>query len=266
MCSVVTRTALHPIRCLTQTRRTRHSSYKIFDSFIITSGMDYFNRLLPPSGTSGRSAQDMNVPLGSLINRQNWVMVAAKLETNPQIAGETLTVLTRGGYMATEGLTPLHYACERNPPLEAVEALIAAWPEALTTRMQPGGALPLHTACTWNASAGIVAALCRAEPAACRIPDDLGNVPLHCACFSGALAPVADTLLQTYGKAVLARNHQGSLPIDIVKRLRHESRRSVMTLLIKHKEDIISSNQHRRSQSSGSFGVVAEKALEMTNE
>lgn len=203
--------------------------------------------------------------MGTLIKGHDWKTVEEKLEINPQEAGETLTVPTRGGFLATAGLTPLHYACERRPPVEVVETLIAASPEAVTTRMQPGGALPIHVACTWNAAPGVVVALCQAEAAACRIPDDLGNVPLHCAAFSGALAPVIDALLRAYPKAVLARNHQGSLPVDIVKRLRHENRKNVLAMLIRQKESLLAAQQHKRSRSSGSVGRIGLTAIELNN-
>jgi len=209
-----------------------------------------------------RQRADILADLGTLIKHQNWAAATARLEGNPQEAGETLSVLTRGGFLASSGLTPLHYVCERRPPVEVVDALIAAWPEALTTRMEPGGALPLHVACTWHASAEVTAALCQAEPAACRIPDDLGNVPLHCAAFSGAMAPVVDNLLRAYPKAVLARNHQGSLPVDIVKRLRHDNRKNVLTLLKSTKEAVLVAN-HKRSQSSGSCDGITQRALEL---
>jgi ankyrin repeat protein len=177
-----------------------------------------------------------------------------------QEAGEEIQALTKGGFLATEGFTPLHYACERRPPLEVVEALITTWPESVTTRLQPGGALPLHTACTWQASVEVVEAICLAEPAACRIPDDLGNIPLHCAVFSGTAIGVVEVLLRTFPKSVTARNLQGSLPIDIIKRLRHINRRSVLGLVNTTLRSLSSSTI---SRSNGSHASVALRATEM---
>jgi len=222
--------------------------------------------LLSPRGKSGRGESDLHHMLGlsTLIKNQNWNSVLRRVEQNPHEAGETLQAMTRGGFISMQGLTPLHYACERRPPLEVVEALIAAWPEAVTTRLQPGGALPLHVACTWNGSLNAIVALTNAEPAACRIPDDLGNIPLHCAAFSGAEAPVVEALLKTYPKSVLARNHQGSLASDIVKRLRHDNRKGVMALLASSKDEILKAH-HRRNRSSGSYGAVAQRAMELND-
>ena len=152
---------------------------------------------------------------------------------NPNEAADPVPtgVLTRGGFVATEGFTLLHYACERRPPAKVVEAFVQAWPAACKTKLQPGASLPLHVACTWHASAQVVRALCQEYPFACQAPDELGNIPLHHAAFSGAVVPVVEVLLQVYPKAALARNIQGSLPADICKRLRHPNKRNVMVLL-----------------------------------
>jgi hypothetical protein len=201
------------------------------------------------------------VDLQTLIRRQQWDEIKARLEVYPHEAGERLTgIVTRGGFVATDGCTPLHYAVERRPPVEVVEALMTAWPEAVMTRMQPGGALPLHVACTWHASASIVSILCQREPMACRAPDELGNVPLHHAAFSGAMVPVVDVLLRAFPKAVLARNLQGSLPADICKRLRHENRKNILVLLTTHKELVV---QHSRSLSNGAMGMIAQQAMDL---
>jgi ankyrin repeat protein len=178
--------------------------------------------------------------------------VLARLECNASEASEELPVTTRGGFVASAGFTPLHYACERRPPIEVVQAFIEASPEALTRKLMPGGCLPLHIACTWHASSVVVSALLSAEPAAAGVPDELGNIPLHSACFSGALAPIVDALLRSFPKGVLARNNQGSLPIDICKRLRHENRKSIMALLSTRKDEVVLSS-HQRTRASDSL-------------
>lgn len=200
--------------------------------------------------------------LATLIKNQNWEAVIDRLDYNPNESTEHIHVTTRGGFIASKGFTPLAYALERHPPVEVVQALIEASPESVGIKVQPGGTLPLHIACTWNAAPSVVSILLEAEPAACRVPDDLGNVPLHSAAFSGATAPVVDALLRTYPKAALVRNHQGSLPSDICKRLRHENRKLILSLLNSRKEEIIT-REHQRSQSSGSQGRVAQRAVEL---
>lgn len=198
----------------------------------------------------------------TLIKNQNWSGVIARLHINPHDSSEQYRLTTRGGFVAVKGLTPLAYALERNPPIEVVEALLEAAPESVGMKVQPGGALPLHIACTWHASTAVVTLLRDAEPAACRVPDELGNVPLHSACFSGANALVVDALLRAYPKASLIRNHQGSLPSDICKRLRHDNRKFIIELLNSRKEEILD-HHHRHSQSSESHGKIAQRAAEL---
>jgi ankyrin repeat protein len=169
--------------------------------------------------------------------------------------------MTRGGFKSDTGMSPLHYACERRPTREVIEKLIEVYPMAVMTRTMPGGFLPLHIACTWYATLDCIQALLAADGSSRLIIDELGNIPLHTACFSGAPVEVIRNLLLGYPDTVLARNHQGSRPIDIVKRLRHENRRSVMAVLSQQREEIRS--QHQRQSSSGAYGDMARYAAEL---
>ena len=205
--------------------------------------------------------------LPTLIKNLRWKSVIARLEYNPDEAALDLVgVMTRGGFASGSGMTPLHYACERNPPLEVVEALIHAHPEAVAQRMMPGGCLPLHIACTWQSSAAVIGSLLSADPMSAKVLDELGNRPLHSAGFAGAPFQVVQEMLGTYSKAVLSRNNQGSQPIDICRRLRHPNRRAVMTALLEKRDNIIAKQKHRRSKSSGSMGNLALKAANLNDQ
>lgn len=207
---------------------------------------------------------DISVDLPTLIKKLKWKSVIARLECNHEDASEELIgVTTRGGFTSSSAMTPLHYACERKPPIEVIQALIEANPEAVTQRMMPGGCLPLHVACTWHASPDVIRALLAADPSTAKVSDELGNRPLHAACFSGQIYPVVQDLLSTYPKAVLSRNNQGSQPIDICRRLRHSSRRAVMLALQDTKDQILAKERHRRSKSSGSCIEIAEAATNL---
>jgi hypothetical protein len=218
------------------------------------------NACSPNRESPFKSTKFNEMSLATLIRNQNWSAVISRI---PQDSGDEIQAMTKGGYLATEGCTPLHYACERRPPLEVVEALITTWPESVTTRLQPGGALPLHVACTWHASVEVVKAICQTEPAACRIPDDLGNIPLHCAVFSGAAIGVVEVLVRTFPKSVTARNLQGSLPIDIIKRLRHGNRRNAMELIYSALHTLSTTTI---SRSNGSKSSAALSGMEIKNQ
>jgi hypothetical protein len=206
----------------------------------------------------------VGIKLSTLIQNQKWSSVLARLEINPHEAEEELQEMTRGGFFATTGMAPLHYACERRPPVEVVQALLELNGMAIMTRTMPGGCLPLHVACTWFASPDVVKALISADPGSAQVADELGNLALHSACFSGADIDVVESLVGASIASVLARNHQGSRPIDICKRLRHDNRRRVMALLTVKKEEIMA--EQRRGRSSGNCSDIANEALRLNEQ
>lgn len=233
------------------------------------SGSGLLGKLSPLLGGTGKrktlSALTQN--LSTLIQQSQWEAVLQRLEAHPLEAEEELQVMTRGGFLASAGFFPLHYACERQPPVTVVQALIAAQPIAVLTRALPGGGLPLHIAATWYGNEDVIQALVSADAGGCQVTDELGNVPLHSACFSGASVSVLEILLRTDPEAVLLRNTQGSRPADICKRLAHGHRRAVLALLTLKKEEMLA--KHRRKGSSGNWGDLAAQAcasLDLTYE
>lgn len=212
------------------------------------------------SGASVPDPLGVGVSLAHLIEHHQWNSVVARVRQDPLEAEQELQVMTRGGFMASTGMSPLHYVTERKPPFQVVKQLVDCFPFATMTRAMPGGCLPLHIACTWGGSPEVVKSLLAADSGSVCVKDELGNVPLHSACFSGADSRVIEALLQADGKSVLARNHQGSRPIDICKRLRHENRRIVMDMLTAKKEEIMRSH---RAGSSGALSEIARQAEEM---
>jgi ankyrin repeat protein len=216
---------------------------------------------LSPSRKQSEEAADLELhtPLATLIHGRRWDKVIARLAANPLEAENELKVVTRGGFTAVRGMTPLHYACERKPPAEVVHCLIEAYPAALGVQAVPGGALPLHIACTWGASDEVVIALLSADSGTARATDELGNVALHAACFSGASVEVVTTLLEVYEKGILARNTQGSRAIDIVRRLRQKNRASMVNLLARRKDDLLGVH-HRRDNSSSAWSLCESAA------
>ena len=203
----------------------------------------------------------VGVSLAHVIERKMWSSVLARIEQEPLEAEQELHVMTKGGFMSGTGLSPLHYSCERKPPVEVIQKLIKAFPFAVLTRAMPGGCLPMHIACTWGSSAEVIKALLASDSGSARVKDELGNVPLHSACFSGANIQVIEALLNADPKSVVSRNHQGSRPMDICKRLRHENRQAVMEMLSRKKEDLM--RKHSRSRSSGLLSDIASEAEDL---
>lgn len=206
------------------------------------------------------STTKLILSLEELIRTQQWEQAILTVHKEPLQAEQDLRVMTRGGFMSSLGLSALYYACERQPPVAVIEALVQANPLAVVTRAMPGGALPLHVACTWHASVEVVQALLEADPGTTKVTDELGNVALHSACFSGAPVTVIQALLKHDARAVLTRNHQGSRPLDVCQRLSHDNRTAVMETLQRAKESLL---RHRRSQSSGTWASEVQEALDL---
>jgi Ankyrin repeats (3 copies) len=221
-----------------------------------------------PSKASAKTLAEENelalaFSLETLIQNRRWQAVLTRLASNPLEAEKDLQVQTRGGFMSQRGFTPLHYACERQPPVEVISHLVEAHPGAIVKRCIPGGCLPLHIACTWYGSADAVSALLSVDPSTAVATDELGNLAIHSACFSGSDEHVILALVKANPASVLTRNNQGSRPLDICKRLRHDNRRTVMSILNLAKEEILA--KHRRSQSSGTWSEEAAAAAALND-
>lgn len=204
------------------------------------------------------TAADLQLPLEVLIQSRKWVATIRRIQIAPLEPEKELKVITIGGFQSSSGMTPLHYACERTPPLPVIQALIESYPMACLTRCMPGGALPIHIACTWHCSYPVIEALLTADQGGVEVKDELGNLPIHSACFSGADDSVIRLLLSIAPATIFARNHQGSRPVDICQRLRHDNRAAVLTFLLNFKDD--QQRKHQRKSSSGNWGDVAARA------
>jgi hypothetical protein len=206
--------------------------------------------------------------LPTLIRAQSWEAVIQRVKLHPTEVMVSLVVPTKGGFTATADFFPLHYVCERRPPLEVVDALLELYPQAAGKRTMPGGALPLHIACTWYSDVSVIDALLAADRTGSRTQDELGNLPLHSACFSGTSTSVVESLLCAFPNAVLARNNQGSLPEDITNRLKHDNRVTVLGLLNLSREEVIAKKQqkHRRGRSDGVIARVLNERFNAEND
>lgn len=195
--------------------------------------------------------------LSLLIARdKHWEAAALRCRLCPNEAGEALEVKVRGAYTAK--ITPLLFACEHNPSVELIKALIKANPASLRRRQDPGGQLPIHAACTWGASSGVIDTLLSTDSSMAEEQDFLSNLPLHCACYSGAETSIVRSLLRVHPQSVWTRNHQGSSAVDIVKRLSHSNRREVLGLLDMTMKNLLEKKK-KETKRSGEEGVEVDK-------
>ena len=165
-----------------------------------------------------------------MIKYEQWPSVHIRINNRPNEAGEWLTITSRSG-RATR-MSCLHYACERVPPIDAIEALVKASPESLTTLSSTGSQLPIHLACTWGASRDAVCYLLAANTSSARVRDEFGNLPIHSACYSGAHSDIIGALLAMYPMGAFVTNFAGRTALDIVRGLSHDNRKEVEALLM----------------------------------
>ena len=126
---------------------------------------------------------------------------------------DTETVLKRSKVNTEEanslddhGATPLHIACFNNPPVEVIEALIAAHPQALMMR-DVHGDTPLHIALSNpTTNINVVRTLVEACQDALMISNREGLKPLHEACRFGSMNDeIISLLVETCGAAAKVR-------------------------------------------------------------
>jgi len=169
--------------------------------------------------------------LTDLINDQQWPSVSMRIKFRPNEVSEWLTVTTRASRVTR--LSAIHYACERKPPVDIVEALVKTYPKSLITPSEPGLQLPIHLACTWGANVAVICLLLAADPSSLWVKDEMGNLPLHSACYSGAHLDIIKALMGKYPMGAFVTNFASTTALDIVRRLKHENWNEVEALLMK---------------------------------
>jgi len=181
--------------------------------------------------------------LTSLIKSGEWEACIERCRKRPHEAAERLTIQSRSG--AIIRCAPIHYLLERSPPIDVVQAVLNAAAAAIKSQQKdnilkektvPGESLPLHVACTWGSTSDIISYLLKYYPDAAREKDHGGNLPLHQACYSGASFQVVEELAKTWPDGIIVKNGSGSTPLDIVERLQHPNKDTVISLMRKWKE------------------------------
>ena len=119
-----------------------------------------------------------------------------------------------------DGCLPFHLACN-NGQLETVEYLFGLYPESLHLRNNKGH-LPIHEAVHHipeDHAIDIIKFLLRHDPECISKPTtgEYRTWPLHLVCGTFDESNVTELLFDIYPEAILLRNDQEDLPIDIVR-------------------------------------------------
>ena len=186
------------------------------------AAIDVLNLLLkayPDSVTQAddESEQD-HIPLHKAVTNKSPAFCKVLVDAYPE------SVKRPNNY----GCLPFHYACD-NGRLDTIEYLFGLYPECLQIR-DSNGYLPIHEAANnpEENTAEIVKFLLLHDPECMSktiVSDGRGNswkqgngaLPLHVVCSRWDQYKVTELLYDLYPEAVLIRNEQGQLPVDIVR-------------------------------------------------
>ena len=122
----------------------------------------------------------------------------------------TCAAVTGGSYNSL----PLLVALMHKPPLCFIEALIHAYPDALSIKNDVG-MLPLRVAIRNEASNDVIMKLMNAYPDAVSAVGVSGKTCLHLACTHHVDSTVIDRLLQIWPQAAACRDGQGWYPLHM---------------------------------------------------
>lgn len=175
---------------------------------------------------SGIFESPENTELLDLVEKKNWETLLYVVLKEPHTAFVKFT--GRSTNSPSAGNLLLHEACKQSPPMDVVEALIAANDKAVTTKGN-SGYLPLHYACAHSAPIELIRLLLFLNPDAVKVVDEAeGVLPLHLACMTGVTKEdVYMCLLTSYPEGSMIRDDFSRLPIDYAKSIRSDSLRKV---------------------------------------
>lgn len=146
--------------------------------------------------------------LFDLAQRADWTALILRAATHPHEAFWT----DRCGNAA------LHLACRKQPPVEAVTALLRAY-RKIASMKTVDGMTPLHFACYCGASSEVVKVLIEANPAVVSVGDRRGRTSLHCVCTgvkTSHVNAVVRELLQVNADLCYAVDTSGRSPLFLV--------------------------------------------------
>jgi hypothetical protein len=110
---------------------------------------------------------------------------------------------------------PLHECLVAEAPLEAVQAVLTAYPDAAAKQESSYQRLPLHCACRRHADPAVIMLLLEYNDAACLVPDQLGRLPLHYALSNGAIPAVVQLLLGRRPESARGVDARGWTPLHV---------------------------------------------------
>lgn len=167
--------------------------------------VDFYGRPLPTDVV--RKFPSMLMYLITRANDDEWQEVVDRTRSHPQ------EVALQG---VNGGMTAMHGACIRYPPLHVVQAMLEV-DEAVALKRNFSGETPLHIA-SYAASEEVQALLVRTVPLAASRLDQYGDSPLHFAARAGATYYVMEALVAADPTMISQPNNRGITPFWMLPR------------------------------------------------
>ena len=120
-------------------------------------------------GIQNEKQPDPSSDLWDLVLHMHWQRALEHVQSNPQDAR-----FMDGHWHET----PLFLACQHEPPIDVLEAIIEANPGSVWVVSRENRDLPLHIACRYQADAVIIEALLEHEPKTVSVPTKWGLTPM----------------------------------------------------------------------------------------
>jgi len=149
--------------------------------------------------------------LVEFIDKQQWLEIEICCEENPESARLGIKLKTFG---EITHCLPIHGVCKERAPVEAVDAIITAFPDGVRMTDSLHNRLPIHYACLYGASVGVVKDLVTAYPIGVQHADKEGNLPLHYAA-SYCSPAVFQIILDAFPQAAQTANLKNRLPLHL---------------------------------------------------
>merc|ERR1719203_138807 len=140
--------------------------------------------------------------LRDAIIKEDWESVILICENHPSQARQ----------WNSDGL-PIHLALEFSSTIEALKAIIEAFPDGIKMKDKKLERLPLILSCVHCEKLAIM--LLMNYPEAASKPDKLGRLPLHYACSKSANPKLINLILSAFPNGVSHKDRNGWLPIHV---------------------------------------------------
>jgi len=169
--------------------------------------------------------------LHRLISGRRWELALKALNRNPGDASNWNVNYDSSEGMLMSKVLPIHTACALNPPMEIIQALLAANPSG-AREVDNKGFLAIHYACSNFALKEVICLLVREYPDSVNVTDPDGMLPLHHAALWGpSCLDVVKILLKTTNENIISSTVDGATALDLANNTSYELKELVVLQL-----------------------------------